>query len=93
MAHEHRPVSREGLHTVGTLGERLAERLRVVDKSVDLIRLDRLDHAIGVLRQGLNLRDDRLDTLAQLGQIFQRHVDIGSIIGQSLGEDVGVLKR
>ena len=55
--------------------------------------IDRLEHAIRVLRHALDLRHDRLNRLADLGQVLQRHIDIGGVVGQGLGEDVGVVKR
>ena len=93
MRCELSPVARQRLEILRALGKRLAEGLHVVDKSVNLVRIDRLDHAIGVLRQALDLRHDRLDRLAELSQVLQRHVDVGGVVGQGLGEDVGVLKR
>src|SRR5580700_11415990 len=93
MTGEDGPVPHQSLDVVRAVSERLAEGLRVVEESVDSVRLDRLDHAIGILRQALDLSYDRLDCLAELSQVLQRHVDVGSVVGQSLGEDVGALKR
>src|SRR6202042_2864408 len=85
--------ARQRLKILRALGKSLAEGLDVIDKSVNLVRIDRLDHAISVLRQALDLRHDRLNGLAELGQVLQRRVDIGGVVGQGLGEDVGVTKR
>src|ERR1700689_2182910 len=93
MTGEHSPVPHQSFDIVRAISKRLAESLRVREKSVDLVRLYRLDHAIGVLRQALDLSDDWLDSFAELSQVLQRHIDVGSVVGQSLGKDIGVLKR
>jgi hypothetical protein len=86
-------VARQRLEILRALSKRLAKSLRVVDQGVDPVRIDCLDHAISVLRQALNLRHDRLDRLADLSQVLQRRVDIRRVVGQGLGEDIGVVKR
>ena len=93
MTGEHSPVARQSLDIVRALGERLAESLRVCEESVDLVWLDRFDHAIRVLRQVLDLGHDRLDRLAEISQILQGHIDVRCVVSQSLDEHVGILKR
>ena len=60
---------------------------------MDLVWFDRFDYSIRILRKALNLRHDRLNGLADLGQVLERRVDIRRVVGQGLGKDVGVVKR
>ena len=93
MTGEDRPVPHQSFDVVRAVSERLTEGLRVVEDSVDLVWFDRFDYSIRILRKALNLRHDRLNGLADLGQVLQRRVDIRRVVGQGLGKDVGVVKR
>ena len=92
MRCQSRPVAHQDLEILRTRRKRLAHRLRIADDSANLVWVDRLDHAVGVLSQTLDLSHYWLNGLADLGQVLERRVDIGGVGGQGLREGVGALK-
>ena len=85
-----------GEELVGAIDDRDAFRrqaLDVVDDRADLGGIDRLDHPVGVVGQGLQARGERPDLLAEFAHALQRRVDSGRVIGQRLGEHIDILDR
>ena len=85
-----------GKKLVGAIDDRDAFRRQVLDVVHDranLVGVDRLDQPVGVIGQGLQARGERPDLLAEFAHALQRRVNSGRVIGQRLGEHIGVLDR